>query len=111
MEGTDISNIKTVENLIQKQWSYELATNASIELYQKKWNKPALLPLTSDIKIFRDHLVLEQKNAIKKLKTNLIDIVSFKILQETILTQLILLNRKRAGESKNIFDNLFKFSH
>jgi len=65
VEDTDISNIKTVESLIQKQWSYELATNASKELYQNKWNKPALLPLTSDIKIFQDHLVLEQKNAIK----------------------------------------------
>lgn len=102
VEDTDISNIKTVENLIQKQWSYELATNASKELYQKKWNKPALLPLTSDIKIFRVHLVLKQKNAIKKLKINPIDIAAFKSLQETILTQLILLNRKRAGEVQRI---------
>jgi len=102
VKDTDISDIKTVENLIQKQWSYELATNASKELYQKKWNKPALLPLTSDIKIFRDHLVLEQKNAIQKLKINPIDIVAYKSLQETILAQLILLNRKRAGEVQRI---------
>jgi len=84
VEDTDISNIKTVESLIQKQWSHELATNASKELYQNKWNKPALLPLTSDIKIFRDR-------------------VAFKSLQETILAQLILLNLKRAGEVQRIF--------
>lgn len=57
-ENTDIiiSNIKTVNNLIQKQRSYELSTNASKELYQRKWNEPAFLPLTSDIKFFRDYL-------------------------------------------------------
>jgi len=53
--------------------------------------------------MFRNHLVLEEKNAIKNLKINPTDIVAFKSLQETILAQLILLNRKRAGEVQRIF--------
>lgn len=47
-----ILKLKTIEKLIKKQWSFELSTNASKEIYQRKWNKPAFLPLTSDIKIF-----------------------------------------------------------
>lgn len=108
-ENTDIiiSNIKTVSNLIQKQWSYELSTNASKELYQRKWNKPAFLPLTSDIKIFRDYLLTVQNNALSALKKNPQDIISFKELQDTVLAQLILLNRKRAGEVQRIFLNTY----
>jgi len=94
----DIANIKSVENLITKQWSYELSTNASKELYQKKWNKPAFLPLTSDIKIFRNHLLSVEKTALTNLKKNPMDLMSFRALQDTVLTQLILLNRRRAGE-------------
>lgn len=97
-----IADIKTLNKLIQKQWSYELSTNASKELYQKKWNKPSFLPLTSDIKTFRDHLLIVQDNALRSLKKNPTDIISFKKLQNSVLAQLILLNRKRAGEVERI---------
>jgi len=43
--------------MIEKQWSYEISTNATKDIYQKKWNKLAILPLTSDIKLFRDYIV------------------------------------------------------
>lgn len=44
-----------------------------------------------------------QANALKALKTNPSDLNSFKALQETVLAQLILLNRKRAGEVQRVF--------
>lgn len=47
-----ILKVNTTEKLIKKQWSFELSTNASKEIYQRKWNKPAFLLLTSDIKNF-----------------------------------------------------------
>lgn len=72
-------------------------------MHEKKWNKPALLPLTSDIKTFRDHLLTVQTNATTMLKKNTTDIGSFKALEESILAQLILLNRKRAGEVQRMF--------
>lgn len=61
------------------------------------------LLLTSDINIFRDYLLLVQKNALFKLKINLSDTVSFRELQESVLAQLILSNCKRAGEVQRIF--------
>lgn len=98
-----ISKVKTTEKLIKKQWSFELSTNASKEIYQRKWNKPAFLPLTSDIKIFRDYLLLVQQNSLSSLKADPTNTASFKALQESVLAQLILLNRKRAGEVQRIF--------
>jgi len=85
----DILNVKSVENLINKQWSYELSTNASKELYQKKWNKPAFLLLTSDINIFRNHLLSVEKTAFNNLKNNPMDLMSFRALQDTVGTYSI----------------------
>lgn len=98
-----VYQVKTFEKLIRKQWSFELSTNASKELYQRKWNKPAFLPLTSDIKIFRDYLLEVQTKALTILKSDPTNEVSFRNLQDTVLAQLILLNRKRAGEVQRIF--------
>lgn len=102
-----IREIRTVEKLIEKQWSYELSTNASKEIYQKKFNKPALLPLTSDLKVFRDHLLSVQNESMSTLKSNPKDTNSYKNLQESVLAQLILLNRKRAGEVQRMFLNTY----
>lgn len=41
-------SIKNIRSIIEKQWSYELSINACKDIYQKRWNKPAYLPLTSD---------------------------------------------------------------
>lgn len=49
-EKESVNNLKY---MIEKQWSFELSTNASKEINENKWNKPALLPLTADIKLFR----------------------------------------------------------
>jgi len=70
-------------------------------------NKPAFLQLTSDITFFRDYLLTVQNNALSALKKNPQDIISFKELQDTVLAQLILLNRKRAGEVQRIFINTY----
>ncbi|XP_022177725.1 uncharacterized protein LOC111038799 [Myzus persicae] len=89
--------------IIDKQWSYEVSTNASKEMYQKKWNKPAYLPLTSDIMLFRNHLINIQNQSAKALKIDFNNLKAYKELQESILAQLILLNRRRSGEVQRIF--------
>lgn len=89
--------------ILEKQWSYELSTNASKEILQKKWNKPAFLPLTSDIKIFRDHLIHVQTTSINELKNNPNNQKSFKNLEESVLVQLILLNRRHSGEVQRLY--------
>lgn len=95
-------SLLNMKSIIEKQWSYEISTNACKEIFQKKWNKPAYLPLTSDIKIFRDYLINVQNRCIKELKENPSNINAYRELQESILSQLILLNRRRSGEVQRI---------
>lgn len=96
-------SIKNIRSIIEKQWSYELSTNACKDIYQKKWNKPAYLPLTSDIKIFRDHLINIQNKCITELRENSFNLKAYREFQESVLAQLILLNRRRSGEVQRIF--------
>ncbi|XP_060879529.1 uncharacterized protein LOC132951685 [Metopolophium dirhodum] len=92
--------------IIEKQWSYEVLTNTSKEILQKKWNKPAFLPLTSDIQLFRNHLIHVQNVSTQELKNNPNNQKSFKNL-ESIVAQLILLNRRRSGEVLRLFINTY----
>lgn len=98
-ERESINNFKY---MIEKQWSFELSTNACKEIYQNKWNKPAILPLTSDIKLFRDYIISVEKEAYHSLKLNPDNMSAFKELQESIMVQIVLLNRRRAGEVQRI---------
>lgn len=91
--------------LMETQWSHEISTNASKDITQKKWNKPAILPLTSDIKLFRDHLLKIEIESYSKLKTNPGNVQAYRDLQDSILAQLILLNRRRSGEIQRILLN------
>lgn len=75
--------------------------------YKKKWNKPAFLPLTSDIQLFRNHLIHVQNVSIQELKNNPNNQKSFKNLEESVLAQLILLNRRRSGEVQRLFINTY----
>jgi len=64
-ERESINNFKY---MIEKQWYFELSSNACKEIYQNKWNKPAILPLTSDIKLFRDYIISVEKDNIIYLR-------------------------------------------
>lgn len=66
---------------------------ASKEIEQNKWNKPALLPLTSDIKLYREYLMRVENESLITIKKDPDNIEAYRTLQESILAQLILLNR------------------
>lgn len=100
-------SIVNMRSIIDKQWSYEVSTNAVKEIFQKKWNKPAFLPLTSDIKIFRDYLIHVQNTSINEIKNCPNNLNSYRNLQESVLAQLILLNRRRSGEVQRILLNTY----
>jgi len=87
--------------LIETQWSHKISTNALKDITQKKWNKPAILPLTSDIKLFRNHLLKIKNESYNKLKVPE-NVQTYRDLQDSILAQLILLNRHRSGEIHSI---------
>jgi len=95
-------SINNLKYIIEKEWSHELSTNACKLMYQRKWNKPALLPLTSDIKLFKDYIVKLEKESYNNLKTNPNNVQYYRNLQESVLAQIVLLNRRRAGEVQRI---------
>lgn len=94
--------------MIEKQWSHEISSNACKEIYQNKWNKPALLPLTSDTQLFRKHIINIEQESYNQLKTNKNNILAFRQLQEIILVQIVLLNRSRSGEVQRILLETYK---
>lgn len=80
--------------MIDKQWSFELLTNACKDINKKKWNQPAILPLTSDIKIFREHILNVEIESYKTLKMDTSNMQAYRDLKESILAQIVLLNRQ-----------------
>lgn len=49
------ANLKTMIHLIETNWSYEISTKAANDLKMNKWNKITLIPLASDLKMFKEH--------------------------------------------------------
>ena len=85
-------------SLVQIKWNDEVARIARTELQQRKWNKPQLLPLTSDLQVLRKQLRKVTHDSITALSRNNSDIVGWRNLATSVLTNLILFNRRRAGE-------------
>lgn len=106
----EIESVKNMKHMLEKQWCFEISSNACKEIYQKKWNKPSLLPLTSDIKLFKDHITKTENESYNNLKVNPNDVQAFRKLQECILAQVVLLNRRRSGEVQRILLTTYKDS-
>ncbi|KAF0709040.1 Reverse transcriptase domain-containing protein, partial [Aphis craccivora] len=98
-------NVKAVQNmkyLIETQWSHKISSNALKEITQNKWDKPAILPFTSDIKLFRNHLLKIENESYNKLKVNPENLHAYRNLQDSILALLNLHNHRRSGEIQRI---------
>ncbi|KAK5647977.1 hypothetical protein RI129_002869 [Pyrocoelia pectoralis] len=93
-----LRNVENFRKLIESRWNIEMASLANKELQEKKWNKPLLLPLVSDIKKFRDEVTKLAENAIIKLSSGTEDKKSYKLLCDCTLSLLILFNRRRIDD-------------
>ncbi|KAK9873740.1 hypothetical protein WA026_002096 [Henosepilachna vigintioctopunctata] len=96
------ANLKTMIHLIETNWCYEISKKAATDLKTKKWNKVTIIPLASDLKIFREYLVKTADLAIKKLDKENTDKESYLALMEVIFCRIILLNRRRPGELERL---------
>ncbi|CAG9763774.1 unnamed protein product [Ceutorhynchus assimilis] len=101
-ETESMQNLKALKDLISSEWQYDVSTIANHDLSQKKWNKPSLIPLAEDLTLLRSYLLSEAEKCRNALETNPRDEKAFKILQEICYIQLLLLNRRRAGELQRI---------
>ncbi|KAK7096458.1 hypothetical protein V1264_005754 [Littorina saxatilis] len=84
--------------LYEEEWCDRIAGHAHNTLDSRKYNTPKLLPFTEDVKKVHCHLQTIAKEAKKSLEQS----SSYKLLAQVSLTQIILFNRRRSGESQRI---------
>lgn len=92
------ASLKTMINLLQSNWRFDISNRAGNDLNIKKFNKITIVPLASDLKLLKDHLILKAEDALKLLKENSRNVTAYTTLLETIYCRVILLNRRRPGE-------------
>jgi hypothetical protein len=93
-----LQDVRNFKELVQSRWNVELASLANKDLMEKRWEKPLLLPLVSDIQKFRDKTIQMAKECQEKLLQNNYNVQAYKTLVHCSLALLILFNRRRIGD-------------
>ncbi|KAB0804499.1 hypothetical protein PPYR_01469 [Photinus pyralis] len=93
-----IKEIKRFKDLINSQWTTEIASLAIKNLNEKKWEKPTILPLTRDILKFKEFLITVANRSVATLRENSNNVKAFKELVEASLALTVLYNRRRIGD-------------
>ncbi|KAI4468094.1 hypothetical protein MML48_2g00016495 [Holotrichia oblita] len=89
---------KKFKKLTESRWNIEVVALANKDLQEKKWSKPLLMPLVSDIKKFREETLDIANNCIQLLYNNQDNRNTYKELVNCILALLIVFNRRRIGD-------------
>nr|CAI5866093.1 unnamed protein product [Callosobruchus analis] len=92
------AEMKTLVQLIEGNWKFDVSSQAATDLNMQKWNKVTLVPLAGDLKLLKDCLLKEATLAVSKLQARSNDKKAYIILLENIYCRLLLLNRRRPGE-------------
>uniref|UniRef100_A0A6P7H359 Uncharacterized protein LOC114346404 isoform X2 n=1 Tax=Diabrotica virgifera virgifera TaxID=50390 RepID=A0A6P7H359_DIAVI len=118
------ADLKTLIRLFDSNWSFEISSHAANNLNINKWNKITIVPLASDLRLLREHLIklatkslqvlTKQMNDVsgsteadetdcKVLVKDSVEIQAYNNLMETIYCRVILFNRKRSGELQRMY--------
>ncbi|KAK6168062.1 hypothetical protein SNE40_021963 [Patella caerulea] len=87
--------------LCEMKWEIEISTHAHRTLYQAKRNNPDVLPSSTDVVILSQYLDTtgdDQKARLNNSSENKDIKMSWDLLNEITLCQIILFNRRRQGE-------------
>ncbi|KAI4463231.1 hypothetical protein MML48_4g00000646 [Holotrichia oblita] len=103
-------HLKTMIQLIEAHWKFDISSQACNDLNMKKWNKVTLVPLASDLKLFKEYLIKTANSAVMLLEKNDKDQNAYAQLTETIFCRVILLNRKRPGELQRLLLRIYELS-
>ncbi|XP_050314971.1 uncharacterized protein LOC126749344 [Anthonomus grandis grandis] len=93
-----LKEIKRLKNLFENHWSSKISSLALKNLNENKYEKPKLMPLTTDIMKFNNYVSRQAREARDKLMGTTHPKANFRLLSECILALTLLLNRKRIGE-------------
>ncbi|KAG5863593.1 hypothetical protein JTB14_005010 [Gonioctena quinquepunctata] len=102
------AELKTLVQLIEGNWRFDVSSQAASDLNIQKWNKVSLVPLATDLKLLKECLLNKANAALSKLEENSHDQQSYITLLETIYCRLLLLNRRRPGELQRLFLETYK---
>lgn len=72
------SELETMINLAESNWKYDASSLADKDLNMKTWNKVAIIPLASDLKLLKEYLGKEAQKAVALLTNNNQDIAEQK---------------------------------
>lgn len=92
------AQLKTMINLLESNWKFDISSRAGADLSIKKFNKITIVPLASDLKLLKNYLVSNAQKALQILEKKPKDLGAYNTLLETIFCRVILLNRRRPGE-------------
>nr|XP_018913562.1 PREDICTED: uncharacterized protein LOC109041627 [Bemisia tabaci] len=102
-EIADIMNkkVKAFLTLMKTEWTVRVSSTAHANVFERKFNKAELLPLTSDIMNLRGHLDKTIKESRVRLTSNP-TYENYRKLAVYLLTSTILFNRRRSGEASKM---------
>ncbi|KAJ8965478.1 hypothetical protein NQ314_004103 [Rhamnusium bicolor] len=103
-------DLKTLIQVIELQWQYEVSSQAANDLNINKWNKVTLVPLAGDLRLLKESLISKAKAAVAALTENKNNKDQYIILLETIYCRIILLNRRRPGELQRLSLDIYEKS-
>lgn len=96
-------DLRTLVQLIESSWKFDVSSNAADDLNLKKWNKVTIVSLASDLKLLKDHLCSVAQKATAQLhETGSLIIAAYNELEETVFYRTLLLNRSRPGELQRL---------
>lgn len=94
---SEAKDARTFRRVYETRWN-ELISAASLRtLQESKWNAPLLLPFTKDVQTLHSYLDVQQQHSHSELSTETSP-QTWTQLAKVTLTQVILFNRRRAGE-------------
>ncbi len=92
------NRVRSFLGLLSSEWNHYVSHCARTNLEENKWYKKEMIPLTEDVIQLQKYLKSTEENAMEKLREGH-DPKAYVMLSESILSQIILFNRRRQGEA------------
>lgn len=94
-----LKEVKRFLQLVESSWQYAIGSLTLKDLNEKNSTIPQALPITADIKLFKNNYTQNKaEERISRLKNDYKDVNAFKNVTDAALAFSILLNRKRVGD-------------
>ncbi|XP_031147359.1 uncharacterized protein LOC116044389 isoform X4 [Sander lucioperca] len=93
--------------LLERNWRNNVSVSAHQTIQEKRWNKKEDIPLTKNVIALRDHLRMVEDKARGELRHQL-SLTAYKTLNETVLAQVIVFNKRREGEASRLTLEAYK---